>query len=788
MLRSLQRRPWTCLRCSLRQKRSHTLRNFQTASRVSQDYLSADKRHDDDTLRLVFDSKPFWRDFSQRKSNPFAKSPGLLQNRYLTNPDGYREFAVVCLRRCQAIVAKVLAANTLEEFRTMARDLDRLSDILCRVIDVTGFIRLNHVDNNIREAATQAHALMFEYMNVLNTTTGINEQLRRAFYNPEVSSHWTEEEKVTAQTLMEDFTKSAIHLPPHDRQKFVTLSNDISALGYDFANYSEAETPQLNFNKSQLRGMDPTMLKQLRRWTGVALPMYGSIPRTALSSVHDEEVRKQIYVAYRTCSKRQIHRLEELLYKRTQLAKLSGYPSYAHMALSDKMAGSPEAVSKFLSTLNSKNRPLVETELSKLLALKQSDISSATRLQPWDHTYYVSRYSHEHQQAKQSRGAGLYRSFFSLGTVMQGLSRLLTRLFGVRLVPRETHPGEIWNPDVRRLDVVDESDNHIAVVYCDLFSRPEKNPTPAHSTLRCSRAISSEEIAECAALSGSHHPNDGMATAVRPGTTTLYQLPTIALVCDFAEPPASGSQPTLLSQHSVQTLFHEMGHAMHSIFGRTDFQTISGTRCATDFAELPSVLMESFATSPEVLSLYAQHWETGAPLPDDIAQSMVSYRESRNLMHGAMDNESQILMALLDQAYHTSDSSVPGFDTTDIFHRVYQEHSSLPDPPDAKTAWQGYFGHLYGYGATYYSYLFDRAIASKLWTDVFESGGLATDRDAGEKYKNEVLRWGGGRNGWRCVAGVLGDNHPSNTNGRLSEGGEEAMREVALWGLANSSY
>jgi intermediate peptidase len=338
------------------------------------------------------------------------------------------------------------------------------------------------------------------------------------------------------------------------------------------------------------------------------------------------------------------------------------------------------------------------------------------------------------------------------------------------------------------LDVVNEAEQHIAVVYCDLFSRPGKHPNPAHFTLRCSREILTDEVAECASMDQSVHPNDGMATAVDPQTNTLRQLPTIALVCDFQEPVTNGSgRPTLLSEQSVRTLFHEMGHAVHSILGQTPLQSISGTRCSTDFAELPSVLMESFATAPEVLSLYARHWKTNEPLSESMMRSMEQDRNAHGSIYGAVENEAQILMALVDQAYHSipSDQAANGIDTTDIYHKVTNQYSSLPDPDDIRprTSWQGFFGHLYGYGATYYSYIFDRAIANKIWQDVFLSGSAAVDRAAGERYKNEVLRWGGGRTGWQCVAGVLGEDNPSNADGRLVEGRDEAMREVGRWGL-----
>lgn len=789
MLRPLGRRPWTCRQCVLQRQ----TRAFESAASqaprshinsIPTDNSAPRKTVDDETLRRIFDSQNFWKDFSQQRSADVSKRAGLVQNQYLTSPDGFRAFANASLQKCQVIVAKVLAAETLDEYRALARNLDQLSDLLCRVIDLSDFIRTIHHDPRIQEAATQAYALMFEYMNVLNTTTGLHEQLSIALSKPEVTSHWSEAETIVAQILMRDFTTSAIHMPPSERQRFVNLSNDISQVGSAFFNGAEPARSQITFHANALQGLDPIVVQQIKKWNNKApVPTAGVVPRLVLRSVRDESVRKQTYLATRTSSSRQIHRLEKLLTKRAELAKLSGFNSFADMTLSDKMAKNPEAVSNFLTSLISSNKGPVQEELAQLQQMKGSG------LQPWDHAYYVHKRVLEYSQSRRSRELSIVPEFFSLGTVMQGLSRLFDRLYGVRLVPQETAAGETWHPDVRRLDVVDESNRHIAVVYCDLFSRPSKHPNPAHFTLRCSREISAEEIAECASLDQSAHPNDGMATAVDPQTNTLRQLPTIALVCDFQEPVSNGSgRPTLLNEQSVRTLFHEMGHAVHSILGQTPLQSISGTRCATDFAELPSVLMESFATAPEVLSLYARHWSTDEPLSESMMRSMEMDRTAHGSIYGAVENESQILMALVDQAYHSIPSAEAlknGVDTTEIYHQVFSQHSSLPDPEDVRprTSWQGFFGHLYGYGGTYYSYIFDRAIANKIWQDVFQSGRASVDRAAGERYKNEVLRWGGGRSGWQCVAGVLGDANPSNADGRLVEGGDEAMREVGRWGL-----
>lgn len=721
------------------------------------------------------------------KSQVSGKSGGLFLNRYLTHPEGFKAYAEATVRKCYTVVDHILRVNTVEEFKSMAKDMDRLSDLLCRVIDLSDFVRATHSDRRFQAAAASAYAMMFEYMNTLNTNTKLHDQLKRAAAIPEVWNSWSEEEKVGANILMRDFSKSAIHLPERARREFVDISNEIAEVGSDFVDQMAPEKTYLSFESSRLKGMDPVSVRELTRWGKATLPTVGSQAVLAMKRVDDPDVRREVYVAHRTASKSSIRRLERLLTARSRLAKLSGYDTFAHLALSDKMAKTPEAVKQFLQALAADTRQQTRDELQELLELKMADAHNdnfSRSLNAWDRDYYTARLL-SGLYARVRTGEAL-SSHFSLGTVFQGLSRLFSRLYGIRLVPCETMQGETWHEDVRRLDVVDESGNHIAVVYCDLFSRAGKNPNPAHFTLRCSRAISDAEIQEFAHAPAPFNDaveaaTDGMAHFVDPNTKTLYQLPTIALICDFSRPAHANTstgpkKPTLLSFRDVQTLFHEMGHALHSILGRTALQNVSGTRCATDFAELPSVLMEHFAFAPQALQLWARHWETDKPLPFELVRERL---EIERRMEG-QETEAQVLFACLDQVYHSrthDDSEKEEKDgwSTAIFHDIWSRYASVPEPRG--TAWQGFFGHLYGYGATYYSYLFDRAIARRVWSVVFGSGERCLDREMGERYKGEVLRWGGGRDPWRCVAGVLGDE-------KLAEGGEEAMKEVGRWGVS----
>ncbi|KAK5132845.1 hypothetical protein LTR08_008561 [Meristemomyces frigidus] len=803
--RPFARRPWTCPRC-VREQRRAARRCLVTsapnqgaaataaAADVHPVSRAAPSTHyDDRTLRQIFDSAPFWKTFSTKQQRG-SKNAGLFQNRYLTRPEGFQHFADITLQKCKRIVAAVLGYSTPDDLKRVARDLDRLSDLLCRVIDLSDFVRSVHPDRKVQAAATQAYAAMLEYMNVLNTTTGLNEQLKKAVEMPEVYGSWSEEERTVAGILMRDFAKSAIDLSEADRRAFVDISNEIAEVGTGFVDHMAAETASLSFESSRLKGMDPMLVRQLTRWGSVSLPTVGMPASLALRTVEDPETRREIYMANRTSSHQNLDRLEQLLKRRAELAKLSGYESYAHMTLSDKMAQSPEAVTSFLDALAKDNAPQARAEVQELLALKQADARAGNfpaELNAWDRDYYSAHLTSSlRASTTKTRHPDFLSAYFSLGTVMQGLSRLFHRLYGLRLVPCEPLPGETWNPDVRRLDVMDDIEGRVAVIYCDLFERAGKSPNPAHFTLRCSRRIGVEELQEAAELceqaaggglfaTAREAANDGLATNTNPlDGNAVYQLPTIALICDFALPPPSSTasgRPTLLTFRELTTLFHEMGHALHSICGRTALQNVSGTRCATDFAELPSVLMESFASAPEVLALWARHWETDAPL--DVGR--VAERVAVEGRLAGQEIESQVLLGVVDQRLH---SALPlqwaegggGRESTAVYQGVWGEYSSVREP--VGTSWQGFFGHLFGYGGSYYSYLFDRAIAGKIWGNVFQGGGRGGGGGGG--FGGGVWGRGGGRDGWRCVAGVLGEK-----GGGLAEGGKGAMEEVGRWGV-----
>ncbi|KAI0506113.1 peptidase family M3 [Xylaria bambusicola] len=800
MIKAMRSGLWTCSRCIHQAPRvqrqqlpkqrwfsavSGTAHSsdeaVQSVQAVPANHSTADPKHDDALLRQILDSPPTSRGFFQALPQiANLKNVGLFRNKYLTSPQGFLTFADITISRASRLVVKITCASTVAEYKNLVRDLDRLSDLLCRVLDVTDFVRITHPDTNIQKAASVAWSKAYMYMNQLNTSTTLSDQLDKALGTPEVVASWSEEEQTVARLLQQDFKKSAINLPKDYRDAFVDVAQNISELGAEFVDCMEPEKHYVELPSSRFQGIDPLMAHKMVRRGVLRLPTMAPEATVALRTVHDEDTRQALYYATRTASRRSIDTLEHMLKLRSRLASLSGYDSYGHMALHDKMmAKTPESVRQFLQALSKHNSSFVEAELADLIGEKRQRLGGDTTLQPWDKDYYMECIRTT-MRSKRKINDHL-AAYFSLGTVMQGLSRLFNRLYGIRLVPRETLPGETWHPDVKRLDVISDTDGHVAVLYCDLFYRDGKSPNPAHFTVRCSREISTDEIQETWEQNGQggsptfetplEAANDGMHISQQSGSPK--QLPTIALLCDFHQAHNQRDQPALLDYYQVETLFHEMGHAIHSVLARTSLHNVAGTRCATDFAELPSTLMEHFCADPSVLALFARHYKTDEPLP----YHMVAQRLEVSDRFEASDRENQIILAMLDQQYHSPTVREKDFDSTKIYLDLQREFGKLPpDPPG--TRWQGFFGHLFGYGSTYYSYLFDQVLSERVWRIVFSAGqnGAALDRENGERLKENLLKWGGSRDPWRCLSDTLQDE-------RLIDGDEKAMRLVGSWGI-----
>ncbi|KAI0257186.1 hypothetical protein BJV78DRAFT_1160799 [Lactifluus subvellereus] len=648
--------------------------------------------------------------FDRPHPTSWSKSPtGLFGQPSLVSPSSFHNLALATLIRAQLLTDRILRARqSPDELLRVVKNLDRLSDMLCSVIDLAELVRNAHPDPEWVNSANGAYEQLCEYMNVLNTHVGLYETLRDVLSDPSIVRTLSRGAHQTALTFWRDFEKSGINLPPDQRERFVSLSSEILVLGRQFLNEASSSRPPAAIKPSELHGLKDfglgSRLQLQSRFTQRDLLIYpGSLQaQMIMRFAPGEEPRRKVYIAANSSAPEQIEVLEALLRTRGQLARLA------------------------LHALSLRKQTHLNTDILPVI-------------QAWDRDYYCP---------PEPPAPPIPLPPLTLGTLFESL-------YGVTLRPVELAPGEVWHSDVKKLEVVDETDGLLGWIYTDLFARRNKSSGAAHYTVRCSRRTDDDDEAARRTL------RDFEARGRHRFPGGVFQLPVVVLLTEFSRPPTLAGGPAVLEWHEVLTLFHEMGHAMHSMIGRTEYQNVSGTRCATDFVELPSILMEHFLTSPHVLALFGA--SAFAPDPDAVA----NHHEDpcRNI-----DTYGQILLAVLDQTYHSRAAVEPSFDSTAALAELHDRRGIVPYVPG--TSWQTQFGHLFGYGATYYSYLFDRAIAARVWRQLFVHDPL--NRETGERYKNEILRHGGGEDPWAMLGSLLGAPE-------LTGGDKRAMREVGRW-------
>lgn len=652
-----------------------------------------------------------FREYFRTPAATGKKVTGLFGIKGLNSAEGLTNFAATSLARAKSLAHDLRSPSfKLQAGPAEIRKLDELSDTLCRVVDLAAFLRIAHPDHKIVEAAQQVHELLFGFMSELNTSRDLFHLVEAALKNSETQG----EERIVAQLLKHDFLKNGVQyeLDTKRQNKFINLSNDISINGQNFLlGCGDRQVDDLELSPSELKGSSPALLAKLSRieaasssiWQGkIRIP--ASMPHIAehlLATATNTETRKKVWHHLRSASKQQVERLDGVLKDRHELALLAGYDTFANYELGDKMMINSENVNRFLTSLAHSVKPLASQELQKIGA----------PVAPWDYNFVLSKYRSQLRKTVSPPS-------FELTGVFCAINELIQTLFGLRFEPGNILPGEVWDPEVHRLDVFD-GDEKVGVVYCDLLSRPGKQPNPAHFTIQCARHL---------------YPSNEK------------QLPIIALVCDFEKHSRTGT--VTMQYGDVQTLFHEMGHAIHSMIGRTRLHNVAGTRCATDFVELPSILFEKFASHPAVL-------ETMKPELD--ATQFLAKQAKIDAATEYWETWHQLCLSFLDQALHGEPFLKCGSSSM-VARQITSQYTLYDKAPlaDQHTEQFVHFGHLISYGATYYSYLFDRSLASMTWDLLFQQRS-SWDK-GGRRFKEQVLHWGGARDPRECINALFGKN------------------------------
>ncbi|KRZ91678.1 Mitochondrial intermediate peptidase [Trichinella sp. T8] len=578
--------------------------------------------------------------------------------------------------------------NCSDGFSQLANDVHAECNRLCAEAQSTNrkrkmaeCVRLLHPDPKIVNAADEAVYQLGVLIERLNTSTELYNIFRRSVEEGDILP-LDEVDLRVGELLLADFEMSGVHLPELSRKKFVSFTEDLFRLGSEFMRCCD----------SPVRILTSDIAEPFAKYLTDVGDGFSEL-HTALLNYNDHRVRKFGYLTYFQPSKYQETKLKNLLHYRDAIATLVGYRSFADRAVQKLLLNNSSKVESFLKcTLDTVYDQAMKerSELAKFQDGRQPYV--------WDLPYLCYTAKDNLTQLSFSELV----PFLNRQQVINNLSIMLNYLYGVQIVEAEINPGEVWHDSVTKWLVQNEQGSTLGVIYCDWIDRRGK-VSDSHFTIQCGKQLS-----------------DGS-----------YQQPVVVLSFRCRDRCSDKAYFTL---SQLENFLHEMGHALHSIFGRTRYQHVSGTRCATDFAEVPSNLMENFMYNPKTLLMLTKQAD-GSSMPDETIEKIC---RSRNIF-GALELVQQILMSLCDLKLHQQGAEIEN--TVEFCRSLYSDVGFECLMPE-QTAWQHRFSHFIPYGSKYHIYLVAKAASSLLWRQSFEKDPL--NRQQGDRWRR-LQSFGGER-------------------------------------------
>jgi len=516
-----------------------------------------------------------------------------------------------------------------------------------------------------------------------------------------------EEERLMAETLR-DYRRAGLHLPATERAEIERLRKELARLAMDFEVNINRAQKELKFTKSDLEGVPESFLEQAKtgenEYTVKVNVTWHYL--AVMDNARSEEIRKQVLVVHDNLARTEnLPLLEKILALRDTIARKLGYKTWADFQTEVKMVKTGAAAIGFLEDLRRGLEPKFAAEVEEFRKIKVRETrDAAAKVNIWDWRYY----SNQLKKERFTVDAEQLRVYFPYQRVLEGMFAIYQRIFGLKFAAVE--PPYKWIPDLQLYAVSDaKSGEPLGLFYLDMFPREGKF----------------NHFAQFGIVEGKQLPGG------------LYQRPTVALVCNFPAPTKDA--PSLLSHSDVETLFHEFGHAMHSILTRARCARFSGTSVPRDFVEAPSQMLEAWVWDKKVLDSFAADYrDPNRKIPAEILAKLTAAK----LATEGTRYRRQISFGLCDLVLHTRIHPENSAAVLPLSNQVLGD-AFFPLAPD--TAFVAYFGHLMGYDAGYYGYAWADAIAADMAT-VFEKAPHGYyDEEAGMRLRKEIYEPGDSR-------------------------------------------
>jgi oligopeptidase A len=622
--------------------------------------------------------------------------------------------AAELLRGARERLAALAAAHGDRTYANTMHALDELTDPLDRAMSVVRHLESVATYPELRAAFNAVQPEVSAFYTGIPLDAGLWQNIKAFASTPEASALSGERRRYLTKTV-DTFRRHGADLDAAGKKRLEAIDVELTQITTKFAENVLDSTNAFELviaDEKQLAGLPPTAVTTAResaqrkaidgwRFT-LQAPDYFAV----MTYLDDAAIRRKVYHAFsvRATEEGRDNRplVSRILELRRAKAELLGFHNFADLVLEDRMAHTGAHALDFLENLKAKTERRFHEENRELLDFRRGlEGPTAPDLAPWDVAYYAEK-----------QRATLYafdeealRPYFPMERVVAGLFELVGRLYGIRV---EQEPGApVWDPAVKYYNVRDENGDFIGGFYADWHPRENKRGGAWMDSL----------------IMGGPAP-DGFH-------------PHLGLICGNLTPPAGG-KPALLTHREVETIFHEFGHLLHHLLSRVETRSLAGTSVAWDFVELPSQIMENWCWERAALDLFANHYETGEPIPDDLFQKMKRARTFR----AANAQMRQLGFGFIDLSLHTRYDAARDGDATAYTRAILQQYSPAPLP--SNHALIAAFTHLFaspvGYGAGYYSYKWAEVLDADAFTRFREQGIFS--RDVGASFRGQILSKG----------------------------------------------
>ena len=646
---------------------------------------------------------------TQTESNPFFSE--------FQTPDGVPPFDQIKLEHYEPafrkgmeeqnkLIQAIVDSKEEPNFENVIVAFDNSSPILDRV----GGVFYNLIEAETTDELTALSMKLAPVLSEHGDNISLNHDLFlkiKAVYDKKDALGLNTEQNRLLEKIYKDFVRSGANLPADKQARLRDINKQLSTLGITFSNNILNENNEFKLfvdKKEDLAGLPDWFCQSAAQEAKAAgqegkwlFTLHNASRLPFLQYADNRDLREKMYKAYINRGNnndkndnKQI--IKDILTLRLEKAKLLGYDCYSAFVLDNTMAKTPQTVMDFLGNLWQYALPKAKAEAAELQKLMDKE-GKGQKLEAWDWWYYTEKLRKERYNLEEDE----IKPYFKLENVREGAFAVANKLYGITLTKKEGVP--VYHPDVEVFEVKDADGSQLGIFYVDYFPRPGKSGGAWMSNYR-------EQQGD-----------------IRP---------LVCNVASFTKPV--GDTPSLLTLDEVETLFHEFGHGLHGLLTKCQYKGTSGTNVVRDFVELPSQINEHWATEPEVLKMYAKHYQTGEVIPDELIEKIL---RQKTFNQGFITTE-LMAAAILDMNLHNL-TDMQGFDVEKFEEDAMDSLGLIPEiAPRYRTT---YFNHIIGgYAAGYYSYLWANVLDNDAF-EAFKEHGIF-DKQTADAFRHNVLEKG----------------------------------------------